>query len=170
MVGAEELAGYVPVPVPGGTRSRGPVRSRPSVRRHKALVLTGVVFLGLMGLAVVGQAAIIAVKGYQVQQLEAKVATISRQNDRMELEISRLRSPERVAVAARERLGMVSPAGAGVAYVLPEPVQEAATVTTSQSLLLPAKENEPFLRQVASALGDQIVKARQARAAEKKRQ
>lgn len=172
MVGAEELAGYVPAPLPGSNRSPGPARSRASSRRHKGLVLAGVAFLGLMGLAVVGQAAIIAVKGYELQQLEAKVAALRRNNDRLELEISRLRSPERVAVAARERLGMVSPAMAGVAYVQPGPVQGPVnvTVTPSQPLLVQGEENKPFLRQVASALGDRIGKARQARAAEKRHQ
>ncbi|TDA70473.1 MAG: hypothetical protein D9V47_01255 [Clostridia bacterium] len=169
MVEAEELAVYAPAVLPGNTRPPEVAPARPGARRHKGLVLAGVAFLGLMGLAVVGQAAVVAVRGYEVQQLEAKAVALSRSNDRLELEISRLRSPEQVALAARERLGMVSPAEAGVAYVQPGPVPAAVAVTPSPPLLVAEKGKDPFLRQVAGAIGDRIGKAKQARAAENDR-
>jgi len=52
--------------------------------------------------------------GYRLSRAEAESRTLTRENDRLKLELATLKAPTRLERVAREQLGMSMPAGSAV--------------------------------------------------------
>lgn len=55
--------------------------------------------------------------GYRIQQLKAEYRILERENDELEVKVSALTSPERIARIATEQLGMMRPQPGQVVFV-----------------------------------------------------
>jgi len=87
--------------------------------------------------------------GYKIDKIKQEINALQRENERLQLEITRLKSPERVAKVAVSRLGMIEPQTAQMCYVpggnterlagmlAQKPLEEEVVIATtaSQSLL-----------------------------------
>ncbi|PTL77766.1 cell division protein FtsL [Vitiosangium sp. GDMCC 1.1324] len=58
--------------------------------------------------------------GYRLSQAEGEERSLTRENDRLKLELATLKSPARLEKLAREKLGMSMPAGPLVISLPPE--------------------------------------------------
>lgn len=58
--------------------------------------------------------------GYRLSRAEAEERSLTRENDRLKLELATLKSPARLEKLAREKLGMSMPAGPLVIALPPE--------------------------------------------------
>ncbi|MBC7325123.1 MAG: septum formation initiator family protein [Moorella sp. (in: Bacteria)] len=93
-------------------RARGQSRARQRVKLLGLVLLVIALAFGRTFLAVQ-----MVIKGYQLEGLKQEISTLQRENERLQLEVARLKSPERVAAAATNRLGMVKPGTAQLYYV-----------------------------------------------------
>ena len=59
--------------------------------------------------------------GYRIEQLKSKKVALERERDELRLKVSMLTSPDRIAKAAGEKLGMVPPQQGQVRLVRLEP-------------------------------------------------
>lgn len=144
-------------------------RPAPAVRvsRKKGLhAVLAVAILFILGLAVVGQSSLVAARGYELYQVEKQIAEVKAANERLELEVARLHSAERVAQVAETRLGMVRPAEGNVVYlaVAGEAPPDTAASTVPEAQLSAARQASLFDALVA-LLEKWAGEAREARAA-----
>jgi len=58
--------------------------------------------------------------GYRLSRAESEGHSLTRENDRLKLELATLKAPARLERLAREQLGMVMPPGSAVVSVQPE--------------------------------------------------
>jgi cell division protein FtsL len=58
--------------------------------------------------------------GYRLSRAETEGHTLTRENDRLKLELATLKAPARLERLAREQLGMAMPAGSAVVSLQPE--------------------------------------------------
>ncbi|MDC0709592.1 cell division protein FtsL [Stigmatella sp. ncwal1] len=58
--------------------------------------------------------------GYRLSREESEGRTLTRENDRLKLELATLRAPSRLERVAREQLGMAMPSGSAVVALSPE--------------------------------------------------
>ncbi|WP_224245328.1 cell division protein FtsL [Hyalangium gracile] len=58
--------------------------------------------------------------GYRLSKAEAESRGLTRENDRLKLELATLRAPARLERLAREQLGMMMPPGSAVVALQPE--------------------------------------------------
>jgi cell division protein FtsL len=58
--------------------------------------------------------------GYRLSKSETESRTLTRENDRLKLELATLKAPARLERLAREQLGMAMPAGSAVVALPPE--------------------------------------------------
>jgi cell division protein FtsL len=58
--------------------------------------------------------------GYRLSKAQSEGNTLTRENDRLKLELATLRAPARLEKLAREQLGMMMPAGSAVVSLQPE--------------------------------------------------
>lgn len=58
--------------------------------------------------------------GYKLSKAEADGRALTRENDRLKLELATLKAPARLEKLAREQLGMIMPPGSAVVALQPE--------------------------------------------------
>jgi len=58
--------------------------------------------------------------GYRLSKAESESRSLTRENDRLKLELATLKAPARLERLAREQLGMAMPAGSAVIALTPE--------------------------------------------------
>jgi cell division protein FtsL len=58
--------------------------------------------------------------GYRLSRAESEGRSLTRENDRLKLELATLKAPARLERLAREQLGMVMPPGSAVVSLQPE--------------------------------------------------
>jgi cell division protein FtsL len=86
-----------------------------AVQKIKALAL---VLLALMLCFSMTFLAIMNVmKGYQITSIKQEINTLQRENERLQLEVARLRAPERIAAVATDQLGMAEPQAEQICYI-----------------------------------------------------
>ncbi|MDN5346807.1 MAG: hypothetical protein PWP65_371 [Clostridia bacterium] len=123
--------------------------------RNFKLLIIGMVLAGfILGLLVTMQAARLIVQGYAVAQLKREISGLERENQRLHLEIARLKSPERIAAQA-SRLGLVRPKSDQICF-LPATSPEPAKEVTETPPVAPAEVHEDNVkggRQVLADLG-----------------
>ena len=97
-------------------------------------LLTGFVVAGL--LLYVSERADIVRLGYQIERLKNERAILQRERDELRVNVSRLSSPERIAHAATEKLGMAPPLPGQVVHVRVGPAASPAGGTGSSEVQL----------------------------------
>ncbi|WP_224365222.1 cell division protein FtsL [Hyalangium versicolor] len=102
-----------------------PVNSRNGVSVGRVLlhllpaVLLSALFVAV-GLLHVTSRVFVVDMGYRLSKAEAEGRTLTRENDRLKLELATLRAPARLEKLAREQLGMMMPPGSAVVALQPE--------------------------------------------------
>jgi cell division protein FtsL len=96
-------------------------RSNPAVRGGGVSVgqvllhlLPAVLFFALfagVGILHVTSRVLVVDMGYRMSRAEAEARTLTRENDRLKLELATLKNPARLERLAREKLGMAMPSG-----------------------------------------------------------
>jgi cell division protein FtsL len=76
--------------------------------------------LAAVGILHVTSRVMVVDMGYRLSRAEAEGRTLTRENDRLKLELATLRAPSRLERAAREQLGMAMPSGSAVVALSPE--------------------------------------------------
>lgn len=80
--------------------------------------------------------------GYHIEQLKSKKIALERERDELRLKVSTLTSPDRIAKAATEKLGMLPPQHGQVRLVRLEPA-EAPNVRQAVAMELKLAKHEP---------------------------
>lgn len=96
--------------------------------------LVSALLVGLLALFVTWGSSAIVKAGYELVQARASLTKVEKQNEIMRLEISRLKSPQRIREIAAGQLGMVNPPAVYVAVrnsAGPKPVQDEALETVA---------------------------------------
>lgn len=75
------------------------------------------------------------IKGYQVENIKKEINTLQRENERLQLEVARLKTPERIAEVATVRLGMVEPQTSQFYYIPGSEQAQMATTATIEPLV-----------------------------------
>ena len=83
-------------------------------------VLLGVLFAAV-GIVHVSSRVLVVRTGYQLSELEAEHRALTRENDRLKLELATLKNPSRLEKIAREDLGMIAASPADVTTLVPSP-------------------------------------------------
>ncbi|MDN5344992.1 MAG: hypothetical protein PWQ18_1105 [Clostridia bacterium] len=162
-----------PGPQPAGGNPRGRAQARGRARRK--LFILGLVLLAIvMAFGKTFLAVRLVINGYEMEALKQQINTLQRENERLQLEVARLKAPERVARVATTRLGMVEPAEGQLYYVpgkASQQVQVAAgatagpgTAAATTAAALPAPPHHSWLASLAAALQSWFEPARVARA------
>ncbi len=104
------------------------VASRPGVSVGRVLLhlLPAVLLFSLfagVGMLHVTSRVLVVDMGYRLSQAESDGRALTRENDRLKLELATLKAPVRLEKLAREQLGMAMPAGSSVVSL---PAQEGA--------------------------------------------
>ncbi|WP_406678172.1 septum formation initiator family protein [Neomoorella carbonis] len=93
-------------------------RPRVQNRARQKVMLLGLVLLAIgIAFAKTYLAVQVVIKGYELEALKQEINTIQRENERLQLEVARLKAPERIAAVATTRLGMVEPREGQLYYV-----------------------------------------------------
>ncbi|MCY1042408.1 cell division protein FtsL [Corallococcus sp. bb12-1] len=71
--------------------------------------------------------------GYRLSNAEGDSRTLTRENDRLKLELATLKAPGRLERVAREQLGMAMPRGGAVVSVADDRVKDARTAQARSS-------------------------------------
>jgi cell division protein FtsL len=77
--------------------------------------------------------------GYRLSKAESESRSLTRENDRLKLELATLKAPSRLERLAREQLGMAMPAGSAVVALPPE-------LPGTKRNARPAARNTPSVR------------------------
>ncbi|MDY7228664.1 cell division protein FtsL [Hyalangium rubrum] len=101
------------------------VNSRNAVSVGRVLVhlLPAVLLFALfaaVGILHVTSRVLVVDMGYRLSKAETESRTLTRENDRLKLELATLKAPTRLEKLAREQLGMAMPAGSAVVALPPE--------------------------------------------------
>jgi cell division protein FtsL len=101
------------------------VSSRSSVTVGRVLMhlLPAVLLFALfaaVGILHVTSRVLVVDMGYRLSKAQSEGNTLTRENDRLKLELATLRAPARLERLAREQLGMVMPSGSAVVSLPPE--------------------------------------------------
>ncbi|MGB9662934.1 MAG: septum formation initiator family protein [Moorellaceae bacterium] len=158
------------LPPPSGQRE--PRRETHRVfRRRKGLVIISILLAFGLAMLWTVQSIWLVLKGYELANLKKEISALQQANERLQLEVTRLKSPEYVAQVATTRLGMVKPTSQDIRF-LPENrgehvevAQKAATPQMKEADLHP--DLHPFWKRVAEALYRLLVADRTAQAAHK---
>ncbi|ADO74026.1 cell division protein FtsL [Stigmatella aurantiaca] len=102
-----------------------PVNSRNGASVGRVLLhLLPAVFLfalfAAVGILHVTSRVMVVDMGYRLSREESEGRTLTRENDRLKLELATLRAPSRLERVAREQLGMAMPSGSAVVALSPE--------------------------------------------------
>ncbi|QGP92917.1 Cell division protein FtsL [Neomoorella glycerini] len=93
-------------------------RPRAQNRARQKVVLLGLVLLAIgIAFGKTYLAVQLVIKGYELDALKQEINTMQRENERLQLEVARLKAPERIAAVATTRLGMVEPRAGQLYYV-----------------------------------------------------
>lgn len=129
------------------------VRTSNSMRRAKTLAVSLVIVGFVAGSAVAAEYARLAIKNYDISQLQQSIQTEQTQNEQLQLQISQLKSIGRIEMIATQQLGMVKPAqNAFLNYQVAPQAQTAKTgvVTPEQSSVdVQPTQGNPVIQQVA---------------------
>ncbi|MFP2898173.1 cell division protein FtsL [Corallococcus sp. 4LFB] len=106
--------------------------SRPSVSVAGVLMhlLPAVMLFALfagVGILHVTSRVLVVDMGYRLSNAEGESRSLTRENDRLKLELATLKAPGRLERVAREQLGMAMPRGAAVVSLADERVKGAGT-------------------------------------------
>lgn len=71
--------------------------------------------------------------GYKLSELQGESRSLTRENDRLKLELATLKTPNRLEKTARDQLGMMAPHSSQVVTLLPGPVHKAQPKQLAQS-------------------------------------
>jgi cell division protein FtsL len=82
-------------------------------------VLLAALFVAVGILHVAGRVMVVDM-GYRFSKAETESRTLTRENDRLKLELATLKAPARLERLAREQLGMRMPSGSAVVSLQPE--------------------------------------------------
>ncbi|MFP2928385.1 cell division protein FtsL [Pyxidicoccus sp. 3LG] len=93
--------------------SRGSVSVTGVLLHLLPAVLLFALFAGVGFLHVTGRVLVVDM-GYRLSRAEAESRTLTRENDRLKLELATLKAPARLERVAREQLGMSMPKGGAV--------------------------------------------------------
>ncbi|MCG0276993.1 MAG: cell division protein FtsL [Thermanaeromonas sp.] len=88
-------------PYPQRSKARG---------KPKAMAVVLVLLAFAIGLTWTVQCVFLTLKGYELTRIKREILALQQANEQLELEVARLKSPERVAELATTKLGMVKPA------------------------------------------------------------
>ena len=111
-------------------------------RRARRLGTLAVVLVGVMVFGLVVAHVALGQGQLRLDRLTARAAADEARNERLQLEVAQLESPERIVAAAQERLGMVPPPG--VTYLSAEgPVSAPSPATTSEQATGPRSPVKP---------------------------
>ncbi|NMO15508.1 cell division protein FtsL [Pyxidicoccus fallax] len=100
-----------------------PNRGSVSVAGVLLHLLPAVLFFALfaaVGILHVTSRVLVVDMGYRLSREEAESRTLTRENDRLKLELATLKAPARLERVAREQLGMAMPKGGAVVSVAAE--------------------------------------------------
>jgi cell division protein FtsL len=144
-------------------------RTRLSGRSRQKILLLGLVLLAIiLAFGKTFLAVQIVIKGYELDALKGEITTMQRDNERLQLEVARLKAPERVAQVATTRLGMVEP-GSGQLYYVPgkvapgQQVQVAAREPEAEGTAIATPERRSWLAILSRALENWLQPAHLAR-------
>ncbi len=73
-----------------------------------------------MGILHVTSRVLVVDMGYRLSKAESESRSLTRENDRLKLELATLKAPARLERLAREQLGMAMPMGSSVVSLPPE--------------------------------------------------
>jgi cell division protein FtsL len=76
-----------------------------------------VALLALVGIIHVTSRVLVVSQGYELSRLDAQSTELVRENDRLKLELATLKGPQKLEVAARTQLGLVTPPPSQVFHV-----------------------------------------------------
>ena len=83
-------------------------------------ILFGALF-SAVGIVHVSSRVLVVRTGYQLSELEAEHRALTRENDRLKLELATLKNPSRLERIAREELGMIPASPGDVTTLVPAP-------------------------------------------------
>jgi len=101
------------------TSSRAPV-SLASVVLHLLPAVLLFALFAAVGIVHVTSRVLVVDAGYRLSHEQGESHTLTRENDRLKLELATLRAPSRLEKLAREKLGMAMPAGSAIVSLTPE--------------------------------------------------
>jgi len=88
-----------------------PYPQRNKARGKRKVAAVALILLAFaVGLTWTIQCVLLTLKGYELARIKKEILTLQQANEQLELEVARLKSPERVAELATTKLGMVKPA------------------------------------------------------------
>ena len=99
----------------------------------KKLLASCLLLIFSLGLLLTYEASYLAVKTYQLGQLKREVSTLEKNNEKLHLEVVKLRSPDRIALIATNQLKMQFPTTTNIAYLLPAEQKEQKPLTNNGS-------------------------------------
>ena len=91
-------------------------------------MLLAIALMGLLLLYVWERVEVVRV-GYQIERLKTQRTALQRERDELQVKVSALTSPERVARVAKEKLGMTPPQQGQVVLVRVDSAQQFAGAT-----------------------------------------
>ncbi|WP_258359325.1 cell division protein FtsL [Moorella sulfitireducens (nom. illeg.)] len=131
-------------------------RARDKTRQKVVLLVLVLLAIGI-AFAKTYLAVQVVLRGYELEALKEEISTIQRENERLQLEVARLKAPERIAAVATTRLGMVAPRE-GQLYYVPgnngqyRQLQVAAGETGAEGVETKAPARRSWLAYLAQAL------------------
>ncbi|MBE3581854.1 MAG: cell division protein FtsL [Thermoanaerobacteraceae bacterium] len=140
---------YLP-PQPTAPETR-PKRKK-ALRRGKVVTVSLILAAFVLGLLWTSQSIGLVLKGYELNRLKKEISTLQQANERLQLEVARLKSPEHVAQVATTRLGMVKPTSQDIRF-LPSSEEEPLQVAQEhQAPPEPSVDHHALWRGVAQAI------------------
>lgn len=125
---------------------------RPRPRTVNPFVLLPV--LGLLvlaaGMGFIAQRVHVMAMGYQLRELQEELARVQEEHRRLQVEVVRARTPQRIEALARTRLQMVDPGRPATVVLTPGAAAETAGLPAPVQL-------EPTLVQRMAAVGDWLL-------------
>jgi cell division protein FtsL len=76
-----------------------------------------IALLAAVGIVHVTSRVLVVKVGYELSKLDAEATALTRDNDRLKLELATMKSPAKLEAAARAQLGMVPPAATAIIHV-----------------------------------------------------
>jgi len=138
MLAASQRQGAKGFSVSPGTRSLP--RTWKRFRRRLVFISGLILFLALtFGKAYLSMQVVL--KGYQLEDLKREIYLIKRENEQLQKETARLKTPERIAQVATGRLGMGEPSSEQICYCPPEAREESRGSSGSASSQTRAEGN-----------------------------
>lgn len=171
MIAAPREAPYIPGPTIGSKYS---LQTR-AVSRHrktgakKVILLSLVLLTVIIGLSLTFLSVQLVIKGYKIDSIKQELGTLQRENEQLQLEVARLKAPERVARVATARLGMVEPQTEQIYYVPDKAgngkeAQVATAATAGTVVTSPAPGGQSWWVALTQALHQWLGPGRPARA------